>query len=164
MQKIYKIRRQHKKNIRKCLGKNQQGALHSRHCQAGTIRISTYIGYGSQCSEIHRKDPLSKKKILILKRPLKRGILSKSIRLLLILIQIWGFRKARSFVADWSYSTDKIIFTVWNGEKSVGISRCNEDFNHISYPFQRNSNFLLILARKNRFGGEFRPYSSVTNN
>ena len=59
----------------------------------------------------------------ILKRLLKRGILSKSIRLLPFLIQICSFRKAKG----WSYRIDKAICTVRNRPKSSRISRSNED-------------------------------------
>ena len=61
----------------------------------------------------------------------KRGILSKSIRLLLFLIEICGLRKARCSVADWSYCTDKRICTVWKWEKCSKFFRCNEDVNFI---------------------------------
>ena len=52
-----------------------------------------------------------------------KEILSKLIRLLLFLIQICSFRKAKG----WSYRIDKAICTVRNRPKSSRISRSNED-------------------------------------
>ena len=57
-----------------------------------------------------------------------------------------------SSVVDWSYRTEKAISSFETEKTSVRISRCNKNVNHMSYPFQTNSNFVLLLARRNGFG------------
>ena len=110
-----------------------------------------------------RKTELWKQKFRIHKRLLRRGILSKSNRLLLFLIQICGFRKARCSVADWSYFTDKRIGTVCNIENhpefldvmKMWISCSTISWGIQNLPGAANfdfANFSLILARTRDLG------------
>ena len=86
----------------------------SKHCQ-----LYNTANYYIQASKQHCQHTVThtvsrykwKFRIRIIKRLWKRGIISKLIWLLLFLIQSCGFRKARGSVANWSYRTDKTIYT-----------------------------------------------------
>ena len=94
---------------------------------------------------------LWKCKFRILKRLLKRGILSKLIRLLPFLIQICSYRKAKGSGVDLTYHTNKAICTVCNRQKSSRIFRCNEDVNLMVCPVQRDSKFAAHTRAQERF-------------
>ena len=83
-----------------------------------------------------------------------QGILSKMIRLLLFkfLIQICGFRKERSSVADWSYRTDKTTCTVWNRKNPFEFPYVINLWISCCISSRGIQNWLLILARKRDFG------------
>ena len=68
--------------------------LGSSPSQASATQISTWISYSSEphFAKLNYES--------VLQRLLKKGILSKSIRLLLFLIQICRYRKAGGSVAD----------------------------------------------------------------
>ena len=112
--------------------------------QASATRISTWMGY---CSDYHFAKLNYESESFDLKRLLKRGILSKSIRLLPFLIQICSFRKARGSVVDLSCRTNKANCTVCNRQKSSRISRCNEDVKSHVVPFPGGFNYRCSCSR-----------------